>query len=40
MTIIDFIENTEHDEEFYFRLYHMMENYFQAKVPSPLAVRT
>ena len=24
MTIVDFIENYEHDEEFYFRLYHML----------------
>ena len=24
ITIINFIENTEHDEEFYFRLYHML----------------
>ena len=29
MTIIDFIENTEHDEEFYFRLYHILMEKFK-----------
>lgn len=32
MTIIDFIEKTEHDEEFYFRLYHMLMEKFNDSI--------